>query len=159
MSLFHEEWGASCDKQTLNNKRTKHRGAGRIKHNCRQMKQKFGGWDEGRHRGTDMRKATTVITDTDVNKSHCIMQHMGLLHLCSCTHTRAHAFTHEHTYTQHSKWMYICRKCIPSSLSLFGRLSFTYWKPQLTLIGWQPCRWQDWKQGREMQEGKAQTLN
>lgn len=90
-------WSASCDKQTCNNNGTEHRGAGRVKHNCRQMKRKFAGWDEGRHRGTDTRRATTVITDTDVNKSHCIMQHMGLLHLC--THTCARMLLHISTHT------------------------------------------------------------
>lgn len=44
-----------------------------------------------RHGGTDTRRASTVTADTDVNKSHCRTQHLGLLHCCSHMHTCFHA--------------------------------------------------------------------
>lgn len=44
-----------------------------------------------RHGGTDTRRAATVTADTDVNKSHCRTQHLGLLHRCSHMHTCFHA--------------------------------------------------------------------
>lgn len=71
----------------------------------RQMKRKFWGWDEGRRRGTDTRRVTTVLTETDVSKSHSLMRHMATFHLSSCTHMLLHISTRTHSacvYTEYS---------------------------------------------------------